>query len=120
MNKDILTETAPEKIWLIVDTDRHEPAEAFPSNHEDISWCAENLGGDEVEYVRADKVRALLEREERGEVLLRRASCELGACVGRVEKGESLLCEQLEMDIDKFLAELSAEPPVQNQTGEPT
>lgn len=54
--KDTLTETAPARIWLQVDVgasgdDRSEP---FPSDVDGVTWHSEELGGLEVEYVRAD------------------------------------------------------------------
>lgn len=54
--KDTLTKTAPERIWLQVDIGasgdyRDEP---FPSDIDGVTWHNEELGGLEVEYVRAD------------------------------------------------------------------
>ena len=54
--KDNTTETAPERIWLQVDTgatgeDRSEP---FPPDVDGVTWHNEEIGGLEVEYVRAD------------------------------------------------------------------
>lgn len=53
---DTLTKTAPERIWLQVDVgatgdDRSEP---FPPDFDGVTWHNEELGGLEVEYVRAD------------------------------------------------------------------
>lgn len=60
--KDKTTETAPERIWLQVDVgampdDRGEP---FPADCEGVTWQDEEIGGVEVEYVRADLVRAAM------------------------------------------------------------
>lgn len=54
--KDTLTKTAPKRIWLQVDVgasgdDRSEP---FPPGDDGVTWYSEELGGLEVEYVRAD------------------------------------------------------------------
>lgn len=65
---DKTTETAPERIWLQVDTDAYadsdgnmpEADEPFPHEAEGVSWCSEQIGGLEVEYVRADLVRAAM------------------------------------------------------------
>lgn len=46
--------SAPERIWLQLDPD--EP-----------TWCPDPVGDDDVEYVRADKVREQEERAERAE-----------------------------------------------------
>lgn len=54
-----LTITAPERIWLQVNPEAvSENDEPFPSDHEGITWCQDSVGGDEVEYVRADLVAA--------------------------------------------------------------
>lgn len=52
----VLDSTAPAQIWLQIDTgaDDRDRDESFPSDHGDISWCAERVGGLEVAYVRAD------------------------------------------------------------------
>lgn len=64
---DHLTETAPEKVWLQVNPDARTDPEtgevedsdmAFPEGN--VTWCASSIGGLEVEYVRADLVRAAL------------------------------------------------------------
>ena len=58
---DTLTTTAPERIWLQVDTsaDQHDRSEPFPDDYEGVTWEAESIGGQEVEYVRADLYDAL-------------------------------------------------------------
>ena len=60
--EDKLTETAPERVWLQVDIGaikdyRDEP---FPDDIDGVTWHNEELGGLEVEYVRADLVRAAM------------------------------------------------------------
>lgn len=54
----VLDATAPERIWLQVDTSAlgDEREEAFPpaDNFEHVTWSADSIGGLEVEYVRAD------------------------------------------------------------------
>ena len=47
------TATAPERIWLQVSEDEYDGP--FPADH-DATWCAESIGGTEVQYVRADLV----------------------------------------------------------------
>ena len=56
-NHDVLTSTAPEKIWIQVDPagDANNRSEEFPSTPTDnMTWCADSVGGQEVEYRRAD------------------------------------------------------------------
>lgn len=59
-----LDASMPPRIWLQIDTagdndaDRDEP---FPAeNLSEVSWHWEQIGGVEVEYVRADLVRAAM------------------------------------------------------------
>lgn len=59
-----LDASMPPMIWLQIDTagdneaDRDEP---MPEDALDnVTWCRDSIGGVEVEYVRADLVRALL------------------------------------------------------------
>ncbi len=59
---DKLTETAPKRIWLQVDTDaiadiRDEP---FPADFDGVTWHDEQIGGLEVEYIRADLVNGII------------------------------------------------------------
>jgi hypothetical protein len=61
---DVLTQSAPERIWLQVDPmgdeeDRSEPLKE--ENWIDLSWHYEPIGGQEVEYVRADFLADLIE-----------------------------------------------------------
>lgn len=60
MGRDKTTETAPERIWLQVDTGAmpDERDDTFPTDFEGVTWQDEEIGGVEVEYVRADLVRA--------------------------------------------------------------
>ena len=60
--KDKTTETAPKRIWLQVDTGAMPDArdEPFPADSEGVTWQDEEIGGVEVEYVRADLVRAAM------------------------------------------------------------
>ena len=52
---DKITETAPKRIWLQVCADEYpgDRDDEFPNDAE-VTWCAEELGGLEIEYVRAD------------------------------------------------------------------
>jgi hypothetical protein len=64
---DNVTPNAPERIWLQVDAtgdaeDRSEPLS--PDDWDELTWCAESVGGVEVEYVRADKFAALVAERE--------------------------------------------------------
>ncbi len=61
------TETAPKRVWLQVNPDAREDAatgraegddQPFPGG--DVTWCWHSIGGLEVEYVRADLVRAAM------------------------------------------------------------
>jgi len=53
---DTLTKTAPERIWLQIDPDTplSDSSDPFPEDLDGITWCADSVGGLEVEYVRAD------------------------------------------------------------------
>ena len=52
---DRLTRTAPERIWLQIDTGDSDRSQPFPDDRDGISWCWESIGGAEVEYIRSDK-----------------------------------------------------------------
>ena len=73
---DKTTETAPQRIWLQVDIDAlrsydtdevYGSDEEFPGEVEGVTWCSEAIGGLEVEYVRADLVRAAMPMNWRDE-----------------------------------------------------
>jgi hypothetical protein len=52
---DALTLSAPPKVWLQVDTDALEDSEREPIAREhwdQLTWCAESVGGHEVIYIR--------------------------------------------------------------------
>lgn len=51
-----LDASMPERIWLQLDTDANNDERDMPfaGDLADLSWCAEQIGGLEVEYVRAD------------------------------------------------------------------
>lgn len=57
--EDKTTKTAPERIWLQVDTGAHpdEYGEPFPADTQEVTWSADSIGGVEVAYVRADIAR---------------------------------------------------------------
>ncbi len=60
---DTMTETAPKRIWLQVNPegDPDDHTEPFPDPAGDeITWAGVRVGGQEVEYVRADLVRAAM------------------------------------------------------------
>ena len=61
------TETAPKRVWLQVNPDAREDAETGGVEGDDepfpgaeVTWCSHKIGGLEVEYVRADLVRAAM------------------------------------------------------------
>ena len=58
--EDKLTPTAPTRIWLQVDTNDDDRSLPFPEDADGVSWWKEMVGGAEVEYVRADLVRAAM------------------------------------------------------------
>ena len=45
---------APERIWLQINADGSPEDTGYPSDHEGVTWCWHSIGGQEVEYVRAD------------------------------------------------------------------
>jgi len=65
---DNVTPNAPQRIWLQVDTngDAEDRSEPLSAEHWDqLTWCAESIGGVEVEYVRVDLHAALVAENER-------------------------------------------------------
>ena len=64
------TETAPKRVWLQVNSDAWVDEESGRTEGEDdpfpigfgheVTWCQDSIGGLEVEYVRADLVRAAM------------------------------------------------------------
>ena len=61
--RDTLTETAPERIWLQIDPngDADDRSESCPDPSDvELTWCWTEVGGQEVEYVRADLVHAAM------------------------------------------------------------
>ena len=62
---DKLTQTAPRRIWLQVDTGDEDRSKSFPGWQSDVTWAEEPIGGAEVEYVRADIANELLAALER-------------------------------------------------------
>ena len=59
-----LDRTAPERIWLQVDTNGDNNDRDEPWSGDDASWCAESIGGLEIQYVRADLLHAHLLNQE--------------------------------------------------------
>lgn len=59
-----LDASMPERIWLQIDTDGdpEDRSEPFRGDTQDLTWCAESIGGLEVEYVRKDIFDALAAR----------------------------------------------------------
>lgn len=55
-----VTTTAPTRIWLQVSDDRSDADLEFPDPTEDLTWCQDSVLACEVEYVRADLVRAAM------------------------------------------------------------
>ncbi len=75
-----LTRTAPKRIWLQTDASDpshvHDPFPPVPDG--DITWCHESAGGAEVEYVRADLVRAAMPKNWANSKALYHLGMELG------------------------------------------
>jgi hypothetical protein len=46
---------APERIWLQVNPEGDASDTGYPADHEGVTWCWHSIGGQEVEYVRADR-----------------------------------------------------------------
>lgn len=64
---DVLTQSAPPRVWLQVDTDGDDEdrGEAIlPSDWCEMTWHYERIGGQEVEYVRLDMVAELIEADK--------------------------------------------------------
>jgi len=53
-----VTRTAPKRIWLQVSDDFGDHNEPFPTRDElgnrEVTWCADSVGGTQIEYLRAD------------------------------------------------------------------
>lgn len=53
-----VTRTAPKRIWLHVSDDFGDHNEPFPTRDElgnrEVTWCADSVGGTQIEYLRAD------------------------------------------------------------------
>ena len=53
-----VTRTAPKTIWLQVSDDFGDHNEPFPTRDElgnrEVTWCADSVGGTQIEYLRAD------------------------------------------------------------------
>lgn len=55
-----VTRTAPKRIWLQVSDDARDACNEFPEPSMELTWCADSVIACEVEYVRADLVRAAM------------------------------------------------------------
>lgn len=53
-----LVATAPKRIYLGVFDDVGVEQQDFPEDHEGITWCTDNVGHADVEYIRADLAAA--------------------------------------------------------------
>jgi len=63
-----LDKTAPEIIWLQIDTSESnkERDELWPGD-DGVTWCSESIGGLEIQYVRADLYTDMAKRLEAAE-----------------------------------------------------
>jgi len=63
-----LDKTAPEIIWLQIDTSasNDERDELWPGD-DGVTWCSESIGGIEIQYVRADLYTDMAKRLETAE-----------------------------------------------------
>ena len=57
---DLLTGTAPDRIWLQVDATDDDRSMPYPTDHDGVTWCWESIGGAEIGYIRSDLVLAVL------------------------------------------------------------
>ncbi len=74
-----VTRTAPVRIWLQVSDDPRDCRKSFPpASDPNITWCHESVLTCEVEYVRADLVRAAMPINWRED----KATCKLGIALG--------------------------------------
>jgi len=66
-----LDKTAPEIIWLQIDTSESnkERDELWPGD-DGVTWCSESIGGIEIQYVRADLYTDMAKRLEAADALL--------------------------------------------------
>jgi len=69
-----LDKTAPEIIWLQIDTSESnkERDELWPGD-DGVTWCSESIGGLEIQYVRAELYTDMAKRLEAADALLREA-----------------------------------------------
>lgn len=56
---DLVTRTAPERVYLQVSDSSYDADEKFPENIDDVSWCDHGVMACEVSYVRSDIVEQL-------------------------------------------------------------
>ena len=109
--RDTMTETAPERIWLQIDPngnadDRSEPC-PDPSDV-DLTWCWTQVGGQEVEYVRADLVRAAVRVDD---VLLRVSDEDLRWCkdiIGTLQEAGGPTNNMRAVGLSRLIAALEA------------
>lgn len=110
-----LDRTAPERIWLQVDTDGdpEDRSDTFPRNGEQ-TWCEESIGGQEVEYVRADLAQvAALTAAPQGV-----AYAELPEPIWRTAQGVAFSERQLYDFADRTHALRAAHGQASSQAGE--
>lgn len=103
---DLLTITAPERIWLQVDTEDDDRSQAFPSDHDGVTWCQDSICGAEVEYVRADLIADVLRRDASEVDRLRETLTELRDRI-KNHPAYADLTEAQEMEVGGDTAELS-------------
>ncbi|MFV7562267.1 hypothetical protein ACNPAA_10655 [Aeromonas sp. PS2Canimalfood6] len=70
-----VTRTAPKRIWLQVSDDFGDHNEPFPTRDElgnrEVTWCADSVGGTQIEYLRADLAHWITKPARIGGVVFR-------------------------------------------------
>jgi len=98
-----LDKTAPEIIWLQIDTSESnkERDELWPGD-DGVTWCSESIGGLEIQYVRADLYTDMAKRLEAAE----RDAARLAALEQAIaEHGEQCIPKNVRQRADEIMQE---------------
>ena len=87
-----LDKTAPEIIWLQIDTsESNKERDELWLGDDGVTWCSESIGGLEIQYVRADLYTDMAKRLEAADALLRECDA-----VARMRGDKYGLCDEVD------------------------